>query len=160
MINGVSNCFSSMSMTGSRNIQKPPPPPQEKDVFKSADADGNGVVSQTELETLMDGINKVTGESISVEDAINNYDVDQDGALSSEELLGLMGDSRLPHPDPPEAEVEGGQGGLFPSIQASPEQAIASYTQNSGQDAIAQLLVLLQNSDDDSETSSSLQITT
>ena len=158
MINGVSSSFSSMSMTGSRNIQKPPPPPQEKDVFKTADADGNGVVSQTELETLLEGINEVTGESISVEDAIQSYDADQDGALSGEELLGLMTDSGFPHPGPPAGE--GKQGSIFPSIQTSAEQAVASYAQNSGQDSLAQLLELLQAGDKESATYSSLQITT
>ncbi len=158
MINGVSSSFSSMSMTGSRNIQKPPPPPEEKDVFKTADADGNGVVSQTELETLLEGINEVTGESISVEDAVNSYDADQDGALSGEELLGLMTDSGFPHPGPPEAEGE--QGSAFSSIQTSTEQAVASYAQNSGQDSLAQLLELLQASDEDSAAYSSLELTT
>lgn len=158
MINGVSNCFSSLSMTGSRNIQKPPPPPQEKDLFKSADVDGNGVFSQSELETVLEGIKKVTGDSISVEDAINSYDANQDGALSGEELLGLIGDSGLLHPGPPEGE--GGQVDMFPSMQASSEEAIVSYTQNSGQDPIAQLRELLQNSADGSQNSTLLHITT
>lgn len=158
MINSVGNGLSSMAMTGSRQVQKPPPPPQEKDVFQAADTDGNGTVSQTELETLLEGINEVTGENISVEDAINSYDTDQDGALSGEELLGLMVDSGLPHPGAPGGEGE--QGDMFPSIQTSSEQAVASYAQNSGQDSIAQLLEILQGKDDDnSGMSSSLDIT-
>lgn len=158
MINGVSNSFSSMSMTGVRSIQKPPPPPPEKDVFKAADSDGNGTVSATELEPLLEDISEVNGELISVEDAINNYDSDKDGALSGEELLGLMTDSGFLLPEPPESE--GGQRGKFPSVQNSSEVAAASYAQNSGHDSIAHLLELLQSSRDESETSTSLDITT
>lgn len=157
MINGVSNCSSAMSMMGTRTIQKPPPP-QGRNVFQAADADGSGAVSQTELATLLKGINEVTGESVSVEDAINNYDTDQDGSLSGEELSGLMVDSGFPHPGPPDGEE--GQDGMSSAIATSSEQAIASYAQNSGQDSIVQLLELLQGKDDDnSAISSSLNIT-
>jgi len=158
MINGVSNSFSYMSMTASKTIQKPPPPPPDKDVFKAADSDGNGTVSATELNTLLEGISEVNGESISVEDAISSYDTDKDGALSGEELLGLMTDSGFPLPGP--SGSEGDQGGMFPSVQPSHEQAVASYAQNSGHDSIAQLLELLQSDGDDSETSTSLDLTT
>ena len=150
MINGVSNSFSSMSMTGPRNIQKPPPPPPDKDVFKAADSDGNGSVSAAELKTLLEGIDEVSGESSSVEDAIQSYDTDKDGSLSREELLGLLTDSGFPLPGPPASEK--GLGGI--------KEAVASYAQNTGHDAIIELLEIVRRGKDESETYTSLDVTT
>ena len=150
MINGVSYSFNSISINGSRNIQKPPPPPPEKDVFKAADSDGSGTVSAAELQTLLEGINAVNGESISVEDAIQSYDTNQDGALNGEELLGLLTDSGFQLPPHPVREER--LGGI--------EQAVASYAQNSSYEVITQLLEIVQNAKDESETYTSLDITT
>lgn len=69
---------------------KGPPPPKDGDVFQAADSSGDGSISKTELTTLASGIEKVTGKSINVDDALSSYDSNQDGGLSGDELLQMM----------------------------------------------------------------------
>ena len=144
-INGTSSAISMMMLSGS--MQRQPPPP-EKDLFQVSDTDGDGQVSEAELGSLVEGINQVTGSSLTAADALSSSDADQDGYLSSEELLGMMtqngfsspgmtgtesGESRQPPPPPPVG------------------QAMSSYAQNAEEDTLAELLELLQGDEDDTE---------
>lgn len=154
MINSV-GMNSSMSMMASSAMQRQPPP-QDKDVFKVADSDSNGLVSSSELETLATGIEKITGNSINVEDALSTYDADGDGSLSGEELFGLMSSQGFNPAGM--SEVEGQDGGMGPPPPPPPQQAASAYQSNSGEDTISQLIELLTGSSD-SEDYSSLSMT-
>ena len=60
-------------------------------LFKDADSDASGGVSQDELKVLAQNIQKATGQSLDVsDDAFANYDSNGDGVLSADELKGAM----------------------------------------------------------------------
>lgn len=149
MINSVvSGMGDSMAMMPNSGM-KGPPPPKDMDVFQASDSDGDGILSISELSTLVEGIEKITGNSINVDDAMSSYDSDQDGGLSGEELLQMMTDSGFA---PPEMYgAEGSENGMMPPPPPPTEQALAVYGQNSGDNQIAQLLELLQNGEDEEE---------
>jgi Ca2+-binding EF-hand superfamily protein len=149
MINGVSSMGASMAMMRNSGMKGPPPPPKDADVFQTADSDGDGILCTSELSTLVEGIEKVTGNSINVDDALSTYDADQDGGLSGEELLQMMTDSGFAPPEMSGAEES--EGGMKPPPPPPAEQVLAAYGQNSGDNQIAQLLELLQNSESEEE---------
>ncbi len=150
MVSSVSSMTSTVSMMRSSGMQRQPPP-QDKDVFQIADSDGNGVVSGTELETLVKGIEEVTGNSIDQE-TLSSFDADGDGGLNGEELLGLMQSNGFSGPEMLEFEGEE-QGVRPPPPPPSSEQALSAYAENSGDDMIAQLMDIVQAGADEIETS-------
>ncbi len=147
MINSVSSMSSSMAMMRSGATQRQPPPP-DKDVFKAADSDSDGLVSSSELKTLAASIEKMTGNSIDVDDALASYDADQDGSLSGEELHGLLiSQGFLP------SEMIGNEDGDSGMMQPpKTEQALAAYAKNSGEDTISQLIALLKENSANAES--------
>lgn len=159
MINSV-GMSSSMSMMASRATQRQPPPP-DKDVFKVADSDSNGLVFSEELTTLAAGIEEITGSSFSVDDALTTYDADGDGSLSGEELFGLM--SSLGFNPAGVSNMDGNIGGeddgMMPPPPPPPEKAVAAYSSNNGEDTISQLIELLKGDSTSDENYSSLELT-
>lgn len=152
MISSLSSSTNTISMMQGRGVQRQPPPP-DKDVFQLTDTDGNGQVSETELETLVKGIEEVTGNTIDLEEAMTNFDENQDGSLNGEELLGLMTQNGFaPH----EMTGNENQTGMQPPPPPPPstEQAMASYSQNSGEDLMMQLLDRLEGSGDQEDFTS------
>lgn len=140
MISSISSSMaSSMQITKNSGTQGAPPA-KGKDVFQVADTNGDGVVSQTELDALAQGIQEVTGNTINVDDALSSYDADQDGGLSGAELLQMLSDNGF---TPPEMK-EGEESGIKPP-PPSFETAIAAYNENSGNDQISQLIDILQS---------------
>lgn len=154
MINSVS--MSSTSMMGTSSMQRQPPPP-DKDVFKVADSDSDGLVSSTELETLAAGIEEITGNSINVDEALSTYDADGDGGLSGEELFGLLSSQGFN----PGGMInsEEGDSGMMPPPPPPPEQASSAYQANSSDDTISQLIELLTGGNESEETYSALEVT-
>ncbi|MCF6180321.1 MAG: hypothetical protein L3J63_13195 [Geopsychrobacter sp.] len=153
MINSISSMNSTMSMMRSAAMQRQPPPP-DRDVFQVADSDSDGLVSSTELETLVAGIEEITGNSIDLDEALGSFDADQDGSLSGEELQGLMSSNGFPPPGI--LNNENGESSMMPP---PPEQALAAYAQNTEEDTISQLIELLQSQNDSDEEYSSFEIT-
>lgn len=157
MISSISSSSNTMSMMRSSAMQRPH---QGKDAFQLSDTDGDGLVSNTELETLASGIEKVTDNTINVDDALSSYDADQNGGLNGEELLQMLTSMGF---SPPEmATSEDGKSSAMPPSPPPPssEQAISAYSQNTGDDMLAQLLDLLQNQEDtDTSTYSSVNVT-
>ena len=150
MISSIGSGTNTMAMMNN-SMQRPQ---QGKDPFQRSDVDGNGVISQTELETLAADIEEVTGNVINVDDAIANFDTDSDGGLSGEELMEMLSSSGMSPPG-----MEGG--GPPPPPPPSSEDAISAYSQNSGDDLLSQLLDAFGNSDESEDTSllSSISIT-
>ncbi len=74
----------------------PPPPPggmgsmggsMETELVSSADADGDGTISETEAESLVDFINTATGSTLSAEDFMAAADSDGENGVSLEEAV-------------------------------------------------------------------------
>ena len=150
MISSIGSGTGAVSMMSS-SMQRPQ---QGKDAFQMSDTDADGVVSQTELETLAAGIEEVTGNSINVDDALATFDMDSDGGLSGEELMEMLASNGFTGP-----EMEGG--GPPPPPPPSSADAMSAYAENSGDDLISQLMDALGNSENGTETSlaSSISIT-
>jgi len=148
MVSSISSMNSAVSMMRSNSMQRQPPPPPEKDAFKLSDTDSNGVVSGSELETLVAGINEVTGSTLDSDGALA-YDADNDGGLNGEELLSLMQKNGFSVPEMIGSEDE--ESGMRPPPPPPPtEQALSAYAQNSGDDLLSQLMDFLQNGTSDS----------
>ncbi len=145
MINSISNMGNSMMMPNNP-MMRPPPPPEDQNVFQVADTNGDGVVSEVELQALTEGVEEVTGTTINAEEALTSFDVNQDGGLSGEELLDMMTSQSLAPP-----HMTGGEGSDFDMKPPPPpmEQVLSAYEQNSNTDQIAQLIELLQNNNSD-----------
>ena len=148
MISSIGSTTSMMQQYSSvGKQQQAPPPPPEQDVFQVSDTDGDGLVSQTELETLVSGLEEVTGSSIDTEEALASYDSDEDGSLSGEELQGLMNSYGFTPPGMTDSET-----GELMNMQAPPpppQSAASAYAQNSGDDMIGQLLEILTSEGED-----------
>lgn len=147
MINSISSMASSMTA-----MQRQPPPP-EKDAFKIADSDSDGLVNGAELESILEGISEVTGSSISSDSALSSFDTDGDGGLNGEELFELMSENGFQQP-----QGLNGEAGPPPPPPPSMDQALGSYAQNSGEDLVQQLMDLLQDDDSAEEETSSINV--
>ena len=155
MIDGIDSTNSAMSMMRSGPMERHQPPPG-KDVFQTTDSDRNGLVSKSELETLAKGIEH-TGASIDVDAALSNFDADEDGALSGEELKGFMESNGFAPP----GMFQDGKGEALrmpPPPPPSSEQALSAYGENSENDQMAQLVALLKEQNGDGWKVSSIDV--
>lgn len=146
---------STMSMMSASKMQRQPPP-ADKDLFKVADADGDGQVSAGELKTLAAGIEKITGNSLNVEDALSSYDADQSNSLSGEELFGLL--SNLGFNPAGFTLDENGESGMAPP-PPPPQQVSSAYAANAGEDTISKLIEYLKGQDGSDQGYSAFELT-
>ena len=142
MVNNVSSVGNSMTMMRSGEIKGPPPSPKTQETFLVGDTDGDGVLSASELAALTEDS---TVSSINVEDAVSSYDVNGDGDLSGQELLERLNSNGLSSPDM--TMSKNGESAMMPPPPPSPEQTLAAYGKNNGNDQIAQRVELFENSD-------------
>ena len=93
-ISSVSSAWSSASV---QRASRPAPTPER--LLSKIDADGNGGVSDTELQGLLDDVAKKSGVSsqTSAADLVKQYDSNGDGNLNADELGKTM-QSVLPPP--------------------------------------------------------------
>lgn len=150
MINSIDGMSSAMMRTGSR--QQQPPPPPGKEAFQAADSDGGGLVTGTELEAVVAGINEVADSSLSTEEVIGTYDADENGGLSGEEMMNLLADNGF---GPPQG-ADGVTGEPPPPPPPTMEQALASYAANSGEKLTSLLINNLQDSENEPGSSNTL----
>jgi Ca2+-binding EF-hand superfamily protein len=68
------------------NLSAPPPPPTGTSPFDQVDADASGTLESAEIQTLLDGISKTTGNSYTARDFITALDSNSDGVLSRSEF--------------------------------------------------------------------------
>lgn len=126
MINGIGN-QGMMNNMSNMSVQRGPSP-EEK--FNEIDADGDGSVSATELETLTSEISERSGQSITATDMLDEYDSDSSGGLSQSEM-DSMAQSIMEQFGPPQGG--GGGNGDF-------QQAMTSYSENMGSSDISGML--------------------
>ena len=93
-ISSVSSAWSSASV---QRASRPAPTPER--LLSKIDADGNGGVSDTELQGLLDDVAKISGVSSQTRaaDLVKRYDSNGDGNLNADELGKTM-QSVLPPP--------------------------------------------------------------
>ena len=79
-----------MGMGGMQGGTPPGPPPDSNQMFKDADTDSSGGVSQDELQALLDKTKSSTGESTDVSELFETYDSDGDGELNADETKSAL----------------------------------------------------------------------
>ena len=87
---GQDNVLSLLNQLGMSNAQPP------GNGFGEIDSDGNGSIDSTELQSMLDNISEMSGESVNAADIIAGYDTDGDGALNEEEMGSYMQETRPP----------------------------------------------------------------
>jgi Ca2+-binding EF-hand superfamily protein len=125
-----------------------------QDFFKKIDSDGSGGVSTDELATMAENLQKMTGQSLTVDsDTFGAADSDGDGSLNADELKSFMDKSGFaPPPPPPE--------GMAMAISSDDSETKSSATQASSQKQIDLLQIMLEQltklSKEESKSSTSL----
>ncbi|MHB1184103.1 MAG: hypothetical protein ACYC4A_05305 [Desulfobulbia bacterium] len=125
-----------------------------QDFFKKIDSDGSGGVSTDELATMAEDLQKMTGQSLTVDnDTFGAADSDGDGSLNADELQSFMDTSGFaPPPPPPE--------GMAMAISSDDSETKTSATQGSSQKQIDLLQIMLEQltklSKEESKSSTSL----
>lgn len=118
MINGIGSSTGYQSYLQTQSMRNKPPDAAQ--MFGKLDTDGDGKLSQTELDTWASTMSEKTGQTIDTSEALSTYDTDSDGGLSNEEMqafvsatmqqgMGAMGMMQGPPPPP-------GQQGLFGAL--------------------------------------------
>lgn len=153
MISSISSQSTALSMQRSNAAQQKPPPPPDKDLFKAADSDSNGLVSESELSSLVEAMQETGALDSSGDVSLSTYDSNQDGGLSGEELLDMLTANGFQPP-----QMEDGQAGPPPPPPSS-SLAMEAYANNSTDDIISQIIAALQGDDGSSaETTGSIDI--
>ena len=135
MISGISGSggyMAQMQMQGTRQR------PNQGERFNQLDADKNGGIDQTELQTLSDQVSMITGQQINVEEASKAYDSNNDGLLAQDEMQSMMMELR----DKMGGGPQGGQNSM---------QALAAYQSDPEQDPTSILLDMLGGEEEDQE---------
>lgn len=155
MISSIDSTSSMSTMFGTSAMGQQPPPPPDQDAFQISDTDGDGLVSETELDTLAQSLAETTGTSVDTDEALASFDTDEDGFLNGEELKGLMDSYGLA--SSAMVDPETGETLNMESSQISTDAAISAYTQATTIDQSSLLLetLLSQNS---SQAASSLDV--
>jgi len=125
-----------------------------QDFFKKVDSDGSGGVSKDELATMAENLQKMTGQSLTVDnDTFAAADSDGDGSLNADELQSFMDKSGFAPPPPP-------PGGMAMAISSDDSETKSSATQGSSQKQIDLLQIMLEQltklSKEESKSSTSL----
>ncbi len=111
--------------------------PNQGERFSQLDADKNGGIDQTELQTLSDQVSTITGQQLNVEETTKTYDSNNDGLLGQDEMQSMMTDMR--------EKMGGPQGGQ------NPMQALAAYQTDSDQDPTSILMDMLDGQEENQE---------
>lgn len=139
-IGSTSNLISMISLSyqqsgaGSQGIQgvggSPPPgsstgsPEDPLGVFNTVDSDSDNSISESEYNTLTEGILEVTGSQLS--SSFLDFDSDEDGRLNGSELRSVLDEAGFAPPPPPQQVIEAYeiQSGEDATFQADDETLI------------------------------------
>lgn len=130
LISMISSSYQQSGITsqGTKGIGTPPPPPpgnsssSAKDplgVFSIVDSDSDKAISESEFNTLTQGILEVTGTELN--SSFLDFDTDGDGKLNGSELKSVLDEAGFAPPPPP------------------PQQVVSAYEAQSGEDAAFQI---------------------
>ncbi len=121
--------------------------PEPQDFFKKVDADNSGTISKGELATMAEKLQKMTGQSITVNtDTFATADSNGDGSLNSNELKSFMDKSGFAPPPPPE--------GMDLTMSSDTSKAKSPNTKGSNQEQIDLLKIMLEKLTQFSKTES------
>jgi hypothetical protein len=115
MINGISGSTGSFSQMQGMQQRK-----GMGERFRQLDADKNGGLDQTELQTMTDKISEMTGQKLNVEEITKTYDANNEGLLGQGEMQSMMMELRGSA-----GSSQGGKGSMqsmLSSYQADPEK--------------------------------------
>ena len=141
MVSSIGSSMNSAAMM-SNSMSRPP---EGKNAFTVSDTNEDGVVSDSELTALAEGLAETTGQSVEEITATMSEYGSEDG-LTGEEMHDMLSNMGiLP------SEMQGEGGGPPPPPPPSTEEAISAYSENSGSDDL--LTTLLDTLQGDSETS-------
>ncbi|MDK9717659.1 MAG: EF-hand domain-containing protein [Trichlorobacter sp.] len=143
--------ISSSSAINGKQGPPPPPPPKPEEMFSKVDSDSSGALSSDELQTMLDKLAEMTGQSQDASTLITQYDSDSDGALNSDEMDTMM--KSMGPPPPPPQQAQSGSSNSDESSSAL-QSALASLLKNADQTSLSNLLKQLQGSSSGSGTSS------
>lgn len=132
----------------------PPPPPSPEEMFKKVDSDSSGAVSSDELQTMLDKMAEMTGQSQDASALITQYDSDSDGSLNSAEMDSMMKSMGPPSPPPQMAQSDTSSD----QDSSSQQDALASFLQNADQNSLSALLKMLKSSASSSSSSQSVNV--
>jgi|GEM_PF-2908971 len=158
MISSVSSAISAYTSSQTEQNQKThrqPPPPPEEDTFELADTNEDGVVSYDELAVAIGAVEEVAGTSISEDEALSNYDLNGDDALSGEEFLEMLSGYGVAAPN---GGPSSDSGGTLQPQQESMARALDVYAQNNGSAPVDSLIEMLNNNSDETGTFSSIDV--
>ncbi len=126
LLNMISISYQQQSATSSykphqdSNIQPPTPPGNSSGssndplgVFSMVDSDSNNSISESEYNTLSEGIREVTGNELN--SSFLDFDTDGDGMLNGSELRSGLDEAGFAPPPPP------------------PQQVVAAYESQTGE---------------------------
>ena len=128
------------------------------DFFKKMDTDSDGKVSKSELQAMLESMQKVSNKNgtSNVDELFSKIDTDGDGSISETENTTAMekmkGKGSPPPPPPPHngaSEIKSGIQNLISSLTESEDSESTSTLQS--------LLESLQESDDEESTKSILE---
>lgn len=125
--------------------------PSAGDLFSKIDTSGDDKVDQTELDALISDINEKTGSSISVDEQFADFDADEDGLYSSEELKSFM-DANRPSDEEMSAmqEMNGAPSGPPPG----PPPSGGASEEDEEESTYEELLALLEEAEEESSSNS------
>lgn len=119
--------------------------PKAQDFFTKVDSDGSGGISQDELTTLASNLEKMTGQSLTLDaTTFAGFDRDGDGSLNSTELKSFMDKSGFAPPPPPPGDLAMRGTSSATSSDDSESDDSSAVSSTSTQDTLAMLKKLLE----------------
>lgn len=118
-MSGISSIGTAIRGITSQALRRPDP----AEMFKKVDSDGNGGISQSELDAMAGEIEAKTGKTLDMSEAVTTYDLNGDGLLGQDEMeTMMMALKEILGPPPP------------PNSGTSPAEAAAAYEANNSEE--------------------------
>ncbi len=140
MISGINDGSSFMRNMGMGAMR---PDPAER--FNKADANGDGGLDKSEMQTVLDKVSEMSGQDINVDNVFSEFDADEDGVLSEQEAETAMNQLRE-EMEPQMRGMKGGKGGPHPP-------GIGGRGVDGGDESESSLISMLNSLSEDEEES-------
>ncbi len=120
MVSGISS--SSTSYLNYLQTQQAKHKPDLADLFSKVDTNGDGKISQSELDAFGKKISQVTGTTLDTTNAISTYDTDSDGGLSTAEFKSFLDANGITPPTSQDSSDSSASTDLFNAITGGSSQ--------------------------------------